>query len=94
MKAYRTIKILFIALVLLAFLNSSPESQQPVKPSQPERKPCNLSTTRTGASPNIRSRIQTLREVVRAKNYTFQVGYTTAMDYKIEQITGLWCHRT
>jgi len=90
MKAYRTFKILFIALVFSVFLSGSPESQQPVKPSQVEKEALQFYQQRElGASQNIRSRIQTLREVIRAKNYTFQVGYTTAMDYKIEQITGL-----
>lgn len=30
-----------------------------------------------------------MRELIKEKNYSFEVGYTTAMDYRIEQITGL-----
>ena len=42
-----------------------------------------------GASAEIKSKLETLREEIRAKNYTFQVGFTDAMLYTIEQITGL-----
>jgi C1A family cysteine protease len=41
------------------------------------------------ASVEVKAILQTLREHINAKKYTFQVGYTTAMNYKIEQITGL-----
>jgi C1A family cysteine protease len=41
------------------------------------------------ASAEIKSKLETLREEIRSKNYTFQVGYTKAMDYTIEEITGL-----
>jgi C1A family cysteine protease len=42
-----------------------------------------------GASPEIKLKLQNLREEIRAKNYTFQVGFTGVMGYAIEQITGL-----
>lgn len=42
------------------------------------------------AAPNeIRSKLQALRQVGEQKGWTFKVGYTTALDYPIEQITGL-----
>jgi len=41
------------------------------------------------ASKEIRSKLTKLRETASAKNWTFEVGYTRAMDFKIEEITGL-----
>ncbi|UCH94026.1 MAG: C1 family peptidase, partial [Candidatus Aminicenantes bacterium] len=41
------------------------------------------------APEKIKTQLQTLRDEIRARNYTFQVGYTRAMDYTIEQLTGL-----
>jgi len=40
------------------------------------------------APPAIKQQLQTLRMEIQTKNLKFQVGYTTALDYKIEQITG------
>ena len=33
--------------------------------------------------------IQSMRELIKAKEYSFEIGYTTALEYPIEQITGL-----
>lgn len=41
------------------------------------------------AEPKIKAKLNALREEIRTKNYTFQVGYTKAMDYPLEKITGL-----
>lgn len=41
------------------------------------------------ASPKVKSALKLLRDEITAKNYTFQVGYTSVMDMRIEQITGL-----
>jgi hypothetical protein len=42
------------------------------------------------AAPNkIKSALADLRSEAAAKGWTFEVGYTTAMEYSIEQITGL-----
>lgn len=41
------------------------------------------------ASPKIQSALAKLRKEAPTKGWTFEVGYTTAMDFKIEQITGL-----
>jgi cathepsin L len=40
------------------------------------------------ASPAVRSRLTELRATIKAKNLTFGVGYTTAADRKIEELTG------
>ncbi|AFL75559.1 C1 family peptidase [Thiocystis violascens] len=41
------------------------------------------------ASDDIRSALAALRQEAVAKQWTFDVGYTTAMDFKPEQITGM-----
>ena len=41
------------------------------------------------ASPAIKTRLEGLRRDITAKKWTFEVGYTAAMDFTIEQITGL-----
>jgi C1A family cysteine protease len=41
------------------------------------------------AKPEMKAQLQSLRELITADKYTFQIGYTTAMNYTIEQITGL-----
>lgn len=42
-----------------------------------------------GASDDIRSSLSALRDEAAAKQWTFEVGYTTAMDFTTEQITGM-----
>jgi cathepsin L len=51
-----------------------------------------------GASDEIRSALTALRDEAAAKQWTFEVGYTTAMDFVTEQITGMkppadWLHK-
>lgn len=41
------------------------------------------------APPAVKAQLQKIREQIRSKSYTFQVGYTNVMDYRIEEITGL-----
>ena len=41
------------------------------------------------SSPQIKTKLQNMRDLIKAKKYSFEAGYTTAMDYTIEQITGL-----
>lgn len=40
------------------------------------------------ASPQIKSRLDALTAQGKQRNWTFTVGYTTAMDYSLEQLTG------
>jgi len=41
------------------------------------------------AAPDVKGRLQTLRTQITTRKYTFQVGYTRAMDYRLEQLAGL-----
>ena len=42
-----------------------------------------------GSSDKIKAKLAALREEAADKQWTFEVGYTTAMDFAIEKITGL-----
>jgi len=42
-----------------------------------------------GSSDKIKTKLAALREEAADKQWTFEVGYTTAMDFAIEKITGL-----
>jgi hypothetical protein len=42
-----------------------------------------------GATAKIKAELAALRDEAKDKNWTFEVGYTTAMDFSIEKITGL-----
>ena len=41
------------------------------------------------ASQEVKTKLQSMRELIKAKKYSFEAGYTSAMDYTIKQITGL-----
>lgn len=41
------------------------------------------------ASKEIKAKLQSMRELIKAKKYSFTIGYTTAMDRNLEQITGM-----
>jgi cathepsin L len=40
------------------------------------------------ASPELKLELDRLRQEIKANQYTFQVGYTKAMDYSLESLTG------
>jgi len=83
MKKYRTPRIFFMmvtVMLIVGLLGGQGQAEKAVIDYQ-ERE--------LKASPEIKLKLDSLREEIRAQNYTFQVGYTKAMDYPIEQITGL-----
>jgi hypothetical protein len=43
----------------------------------------------SGALQEIKTQLQSMRELIKAKQYTFEVGYTSPMNYTIDQITGM-----
>ncbi|MCK4830991.1 hypothetical protein KA005_85565, partial [bacterium] len=80
MKRNRILQISIIIALFFVLFQGFPIGQEPTQYYlQRELK----------ASDEIKLKLQALREEIRAKNYDFQVGYTKAMDYAIEQITGL-----
>ncbi len=90
MKHNRVVSVLCFVLLLLGLAILISEAQEPAKQTQPEQEALKVYQQRElTAPPEIKSRLQTLREEISSKKYTFQVGYTKAMDYKIEQLAGL-----
>ena len=91
MKRYRILGVVVIVtLLVLGLWQGLPEAQKASQQVQIDPKVIKFYQQRElQASPTIKGQLQTLRKEISAKNYTFQVGYTEAMDYTIEQITGL-----
>ncbi len=80
MKCYRILKISIIIVLLLGWFQGTPIGQEQERfYLQRERE----------APEKIKLKLQGLRKEISEKNYTFQVGYTKALDYEIENITGL-----
>ena len=79
MKRYRASAFVLVALLLVLF-QGVPAGQTSAQ---------NYQERELKARPEIKAQLQALRDQVLKKNYTFQVGYTKAMDYPIEKITGL-----
>lgn len=61
------------------------DAQEPTKPAVS----ADYQQREISAPPQIKSQLEALRAQARAKAFTFEVGYTTALDYRLEQITGL-----
>jgi len=80
MKCYRILKISIIIVLLLGWFQGTPIGQEQERfYLQRERE----------APEKIKLKLQGLRKEISEKNYTFQVGYTKALDYEIENITGV-----
>jgi cathepsin L len=58
-------------------------------PFQPTPNP-QIAAREVSATVPIKARLATLRTELRAKGYTFEVGYTTAMDHPAEALCGLF----
>ena len=90
MKPKWIVLVLLSCLLLWGALSIVPEAQEPAKRTQLEQEVMKLYQQRElTATPEIKARLQTLRGEIAAKKYTFQVGYTKAMDYPLKKITGL-----
>lgn len=77
----------FVLMVLLAWQCMAAEKVfRLVTPPGVE---INYQQRELAAPPIIKSQLQSLREQSIKKDWTFEVGYTTAMDYSIGEITGL-----
>jgi cathepsin L len=91
MKRYRILGVMFIVLLLVfGVLKALPEAQESPKSVMIDQEVMKYYQQRElQASPEIKARLQALRQEISAKKYTFQVGYTEAMDYPLEKIAGL-----
>jgi C1A family cysteine protease len=80
MKRYRILLVFFITILFLGLFQGVQLGQE-LNQYYVERE--------SEAPEKIKLKLQALRDESRARNYTFLVGYTTVMDYSIEQVTGL-----
>lgn len=80
MKRYRILPVFFITILFLGLFQGVQLGQEPNRYYMERERE---------APENIKLKLQMLRDASRARNYTFQVGYTKVMDYTIEQVTGL-----
>jgi cathepsin L len=90
MKTIRIITALLIVTGFGLYFGMETRAQNPDQTATIERANLQFYQNReTAASPEIRADLRGLRELIRDKKFTFQVGYTHAMDYPVEQLTGL-----
>jgi C1A family cysteine protease len=87
MKRYAIIISFLVLLSVFFVMGGQQEAQQS---SGPESGTVEYYQQREkDASPQIKAQLQEFRQQIRMKGYTFEVGYTDAMKFRIEQITGL-----
>lgn len=86
MRGYRVFHVFCIMSLILGMLQSISLAQQFVTP---QKMVTDYEQRELYASFEVKSQLQALRKEISEKNLTFQVGYTEAMDYPIEKITGL-----
>lgn len=78
-----------VALFLVLAVVQNSAAEQPLKLITPPGVVIHYKQRELDAPPAIKSKLESLRKMIKEENWTFEVGYTTAMDYPIEQITGL-----
>ncbi len=75
----------FLVLVVMPALSVGQQAKQ-ITPSDTTR---DLGQRELQAAPKIQAQLKSLRSNAKEKGWTFKVGYTTALDFKLESITGL-----
>lgn len=78
-----------VAFFLVLAVMPNAYAGQPLKLITPPDTVIEYEQRELRASPAIKSQLAFLRSMIKEKGWTFEVGYTTAMDYAIEKITGL-----
>ena len=91
MKQYRkfiivTLIMLFVGMpMILSAADNSPVLRSRITPLGN----FNLQDRELNASPQIKMNLMNLRALIKAQNLTFEVGYTAAADFKLEQLATL-----
>ena len=86
MKSYRfLITLAFVSFLLAALVGFSSHGQQPIYQGQQR---VDYKQRERRARPEVKERLQKLREEITARKLTFQVGYTTAMDESLDKLAG------
>ena len=86
MKGYRLLLALVFVSLLLAGSLSSPSSAQ--RRIQQLQQQIDYAQREKQAPPEIKLRLGTLRQEIKARKLTFEVGYTTAMDESLDKLAG------
>jgi hypothetical protein len=87
MRRYRIFQVVVIALVVFGMTQIAWAAQKLL--ITPRNVVINYQQREVQAPPAIKAKLAALRQQIKAKNLTFQVGYNAALDLKLEQITGL-----
>jgi hypothetical protein len=78
--------VVFFVGITLCLSSAQLAANQPITPKGVV---INFAQREMQASPQIRGVLQTLRQDIAARRLTFEVGYTAALDFRIEQLAGL-----
>lgn len=86
MRGYRISQMFVMVLVILGMLQSVSAGQKLITPKGVV---IDYQQRELKALPAIKAKLEELRKGIKGRELTFEVGYTTAMDFTIAQITGL-----
>ncbi len=86
MKSYRfSIALAFVSLLLAGFVGLSSNAQRRINQEQPQ---IDYAQREKQAPPAVKQRLAALRQEIKGRNPTFEVGYTSAMDESLEKLAG------
>jgi len=87
MKRYRVFQIVLIVLLIFGMFQVASAAQKVL--ITPRNVVINYQQREMKASPQIKTQLNTIRQKIKAKNLTFKVGYTAAMDFPLSKLAGL-----
>lgn len=87
MRRYQILRVLFALVLISGMCTGLAWSQQKAEIKQGTME--YYQQSELTAPQAVKSQLQIFRDQIRTRNYTFQVGYTRVMDYRIEEITGM-----
>lgn len=87
MRRYQILRVLFALVLISGMCTGLAWSQQKAEIKQGTME--YYQQRELTAPQAVKSQLQIFRDQIRTRNYTFQVGYTRVMDYRIEEITGM-----
>lgn len=86
MKSYRLlIALAFVSLFFIASIGAHSDGTQNIRPSASQ---IDYAQREKAAPPAVKQRLASLRQEIKARNLSFEVGYTTAMDESLDKLAG------